>query len=360
MAQARSSASAPIVLPVGGGKGGIGKSALAANLGLVLARLDHRVILIDADLGSSDLHNLLGLDNPGPGVGELLASKDLKLAEVAAPVLEKGLGLVPGDAMMVGTANPGYHKKRKFLHAVRGLEADFVLLDLGPGTSITVLDFYLTSPLALLVMLPERTAVLNTLNFLKNAQFRALERLFKRNAKTAQVLASFQAGGRDPQAMQIPQLIEAMDQALPGEGKRAQRAVERWRPKLILNRVRRVDDFIHAHSLEKLALAELGLHLEVMAFLPEDDLLWEASQDHRPALDLDPRAPFSQALTLLGLKIAAWAGRGAEWQRHRSFEDSFERSATEFSHFFPPPGTSLPTKDELLRRLKELEAAAGI
>ena len=68
-----------ILLPVGGGKGGIGKSAVTANLGMVLARLDQNTVLLDADLGGSDLHNLLGLENDLPGLGEVLTQKDLGL-----------------------------------------------------------------------------------------------------------------------------------------------------------------------------------------------------------------------------------------------------------------------------------------
>ena len=52
---------------IGGGKGGIGKSLLAASLGWQLARLGKRVVLVDADLGGANLHTCLGL--PGPSRG---------------------------------------------------------------------------------------------------------------------------------------------------------------------------------------------------------------------------------------------------------------------------------------------------
>jgi flagellar biosynthesis protein FlhG len=41
---------------IGGGKGGIGKSLLAASLGTQLARMGKRVVLVDADLGGANLH----------------------------------------------------------------------------------------------------------------------------------------------------------------------------------------------------------------------------------------------------------------------------------------------------------------
>jgi flagellar biosynthesis protein FlhG len=314
----------PVVLPVGGGKGGIGKSALTASLGLALARLERTVTLVDADLGGSDLHNFLGLENDRPGLGEVLTAKDMKLNEAWHSVLEPRLKFVPGDAMVVATANPSFQKKRKLLHAIKNLPSDFVLLDLGAGTAITVMDFYLTSPVALVVMLPERPAVLNAFNFLKNGLFRALERIFRDNAATKRALAVFQSRSRGPGAMKVAELIAAMEEALPGAGERAARAVERWRPKLVLNRVRRVDDFAYARQLERWAR--------------------EAAAAGRVALDLNPRAPFCRAVALLAWKISQWSGKGPAWAAHRVFEGSFERAATEFAPLFPPPAASPPAR----------------
>ncbi len=346
----------PVVLPVGGGKGGIGKSALTASLGLALARLERSVTVVDADLGGSDLHNFLGLDNDRPGLGEVLTAKDLSLAEVWQPALEPRFFFVPGDAMVVATANPSFQKKRKLLRAIKNLASDFVLLDLGAGTAITVMDFYLTSPVSLVVMLPERPAVLNAFNFLKNALFRALERIFRDNLATKKALASFQSRSRGPGAMKVADLIAAMEAALPGAGERAANAVQRWRPKLVLNRVRRVDDFAYARQLERWASEDLGLMVEVLGFVPEDDVVAEAAAAGRVALDLNPRAAFSRAVALLAWKISQWSGKAQAWAAHKGFAGSFERAATEFAPLFPPPGTPMPTREELLKLLRGQKA----
>ena len=49
---------------IGGGKGGIGKSLLAASVAWQLARMGRRVVLVDADLGGANLHTCLGLPTP--------------------------------------------------------------------------------------------------------------------------------------------------------------------------------------------------------------------------------------------------------------------------------------------------------
>ncbi len=321
----------PVVLPIGGGKGGVGKSVIAANLALALARLERRVILIDADLGGSDLHHLLGLANDRPGLGEVLTSRDLAIAQVVAPALEPRLEFVPGDAMVVAAANPSFQKKRKLLHAIGHLDADFVLLDLGAGTSLTVMDFFLASPLSLVVMPPEKPALDNTFNFLKNAVYRTLERTLAGNASGERALAGFQARGRGNGAMTVDQLLAGLEAESASLARQARRALIRLRPKLVLNRVRRVDDFLFARQLRDWAAADLGLGLEVMGFLPEDEVNREAAAQGLPALDLDPRAPFCQAIARLALGIAPWAGRAAQWALHDRFEGDFERAATEFA-----------------------------
>lgn len=324
----------PVVLPIAGGKGGVGRSVVAANLALALARLDHRVILIDADLGGADLHNLLGLANDRPGLGEVLTGRGLAVGDVVAPLAEPRLAFCPGDAMVPAAANPGFQKKRKLLHAIAHLDADFVLLDLGAGASITVMDFFLASPLGLVVLPPERTALDNARNFLKNAAFRALERALGGNSACERVLAGCQARGRGPEAMRMAELAAELEAVHPGGGLRARRALERVRPKLVLNRARRLDDFAHARQLADWAADELGLMAEVLGFLPEDPVNAAAAEAGAPALEIDPRAPFCQAMARLGLAIGQWAGRGAQWALQRDFTGGFERAATEFAGVF--------------------------
>src|SRR3954469_1844648 len=51
-------------IAVGGGRGGVGKSVLAANLGVYVAQLGRSVLLIDADPAGAALHTVLGIDLP--------------------------------------------------------------------------------------------------------------------------------------------------------------------------------------------------------------------------------------------------------------------------------------------------------
>src|SRR4030081_1775592 len=92
-------------IAVGGGRGGVGKSVLATNLGVYVAQLGRSVLLIDADPAGAALHTLLGLELPDlPNLPE--ANDEAEEEElVALPTQVPGLQLVP-QGYRVGSTVP--------------------------------------------------------------------------------------------------------------------------------------------------------------------------------------------------------------------------------------------------------------
>lgn len=98
------------IIPVAGGKGGVGKSFLTANLAVALANRGHSTIAVDLDLGNSNLHTFLGLENRNPGIGEYLRkATERSLAELVVPTSVPRLGFLPADGVLSGKSRPrGY------------------------------------------------------------------------------------------------------------------------------------------------------------------------------------------------------------------------------------------------------------
>ena len=69
-------ASTPVIIPIAGGKGGVGKSLLTANLAIALSRMGRRTIAVDLDLGGANLHHFLGVANKYPGIGDFLVARE--------------------------------------------------------------------------------------------------------------------------------------------------------------------------------------------------------------------------------------------------------------------------------------------
>ena len=132
----------PLRVAVGGGKGGVGKSVVAANLACAMAELGFRTILVDADLGSANQHTLFGIDRPGVTLQALIDRKIETLEEAVTPTPYGRLFLVPGSGAVVGAANVAHGQKLKLIRHIARLDADAIIIDCGAGTSYNVVDLF--------------------------------------------------------------------------------------------------------------------------------------------------------------------------------------------------------------------------
>ena len=162
------------IVAVGGGKGGIGKSLVSANLGIALARAGHRVTLVDVDLGGANLHTCLGINQPQGTLSDVV-TKGTRIESLAAPTGIENLTLVSGAMDALDAANPRAQARARLVEQLQTLDADYLLLDLGAGTSLHTIDFFLLADHGVLVLLPEPTSVENAYRFLKAALFRRLQ-----------------------------------------------------------------------------------------------------------------------------------------------------------------------------------------
>jgi flagellar biosynthesis protein FlhG len=185
------------IIAVGGAKGGIGKSLFAANLGTMLSSLGFRTIMVDLDLGGSDLHIYLGHRQiPENTLNDFLNRRIDALSD-AAVGYEHGPMLIAGNAAELGSANIPFQKKMRLIENIRKMKADYIILDLGGGTDFNTLDFYLAADLSIVLTTLDQAAYLEAYAFIKTALQRKLNRLFAadspfpahRNTKLKQIVA---------------------------------------------------------------------------------------------------------------------------------------------------------------------------
>ena len=129
------------IIPIASGKGGVGKTIFTANLAITLAKMGKTVIVVDLDLGSSNLHTCLGIKNRHPGIGNFIFDKGTSLESLIVKTEIDRLYFIPGDSLIPGTANMQYFVKQKLIKGINNLVADYILLDLGAGSSFNIIDF---------------------------------------------------------------------------------------------------------------------------------------------------------------------------------------------------------------------------
>jgi flagellar biosynthesis protein FlhG len=168
----------PVIISIGGGKGGIGKSTITANLGAALTSKGYSIGYIDADLGGANLHLCLGVKRPQAGLQDYISGKYKKLDEIAVKTAVSNSWLVSGASDFLELANPNYAQKQKIITNLKKMTADFILVDLGAGSDYHVTDFYAAFPYGIVVADALPTSIENAYGFLKNGTIRGLVRLF--------------------------------------------------------------------------------------------------------------------------------------------------------------------------------------
>src|SRR5580698_917567 len=131
------------IVAVGSGKGGVGKTTLAVNLSVALAKMGFRVGLIDADIYGPNVPLMLGTTRQPRIVEDNMIEPN-----VAHGVKVISVGFIsPGDKPMVMRGPMLHQIIRQFLQQVEWGELDFLLVDLPPGTGDVVISLVQTVPL---------------------------------------------------------------------------------------------------------------------------------------------------------------------------------------------------------------------
>ncbi len=140
------------------GKGGVGKSNVALNLGILMAATGNRVGLVDADLGMANLDVLLDL-NVRSNLSHVMHGR--KSLEDVVVNLPNGVQLVPGASGLARAADLTDLQRARLINQLVRLEEDndVLLVDTGAGVGPDVLHFALPADNVMVVTTPEPTAM---------------------------------------------------------------------------------------------------------------------------------------------------------------------------------------------------------
>lgn len=144
------------IIAVGSGKGGVGKSTIAVNLAVSLAKCGAKVGLLDADIYGPNVPTMMGIDGLPP------TPQNMKIQPAVAydvKVMSIGFMVSPGQPLI--WRGPMLHSAiKQFLMDVDWGDLDYLIVDLPPGTGDVQLSLVQTVPLSggVIVTMPQQVS----------------------------------------------------------------------------------------------------------------------------------------------------------------------------------------------------------
>lgn len=276
------SQSRPQIWAIGGGKGGVGKSLVTANIAICLALMGHKVAAIDLDLGGANLHTCLGVPIPENTLSDYLTKKVRGLSDLLTPTAIPNLFMISGAQDELGIANLKQMHKAKILSQFSELPVDYVLLDLGAGTTFNTIDFFIAADQGIITTLPEPTSIENSYRFIKTVYQRKLkmsEELLEIGPLMDEALNSKISQNSTP-ADFVNKVIEIN----PELGHKLKVEIERLQPRLIINQVRTQADIDIGFSMKLISKKYFGINLDYVGYLDYDATVWQSVKKRKPLL----------------------------------------------------------------------------
>jgi flagellar biosynthesis protein FlhG len=265
-------------ISIASGKGGVGKSVVAANLALDLARKGKQVVLADLDIGGADAHVLFGHLHPTHTLTDFLTHRTLRI--------------IPGTGDTLATANMSYSQKTRLIRNFEEIHADVIIVDIGAGTSYHALDFFLMADHHVVVATPDPTSVLDLYRFIKLAAIRRVLSMFLMRDIMTEGLAN-----RD--YCSVEEVLEVAGKTDESGRTIAESTLQAFKPALVLNRVSGRAR-VNVPQLKKLLKDYVGGDLTLLGEIPEDPAMEQAVRAYTPVIQHAPSSPAATALTKMG------------------------------------------------------------
>lgn len=291
------------IITIGGGKGGVGKSIIAVNLSTGLAMAGKKVVLIDTDVGASNIHAMVGISNPTSGFHEFFSRDEADPQSFLLDTSIENLRILSIAGDIPGTSSLGPFFHHKILTLIVHAKADYIVLDLGPGAEHNTSDFFILGDKKVVVTTPEITSIMNTFSFIKAALFRKISKVFDTKPYLHALIDYSVNPNPTDEVNEVNQLMAKLKTIDPPAIHDVREITENFAPCLIVNRVRKKKDLQMANHLVKLTKKFLNLDLNKSGFMVENEKIRNSVDEMVPFFLKEPQSKPSEILSKIILNI---------------------------------------------------------
>jgi flagellar biosynthesis protein FlhG len=293
----------PQIWAVASGKGGVGKSFVAANLAMALASHEKKAVVVDLDLGSANAHTCLGVNHPNTTLSDLLHQKNADINLLVERGENPFIGLISGASDDLNMANLKHYQKLKIIRNLKRLDADYVILDLGAGTGFNTLDFFLAADRSLLVVMPEPTSVENSYRFIRSLLTRQLKSLPKAHQRVAAEV--FQQQKNKGVIQSFAAFLSDILEKYPEQGQLIQNNLKRLQVHLILNQIIDPSDIKLGEGMALISKRFFSLNLHLLGYLYHDNQVVQSLKQKQSYYQSFPQCRNSVCLHRIAEQIIA-------------------------------------------------------
>ena len=313
---------------IGGGKGGVGKTMLAANIAVGLAKFGKSVIVVDTDLGGANLHSYLGIGAPEMTIYDFFLRKVSTLDELLIDTSVKGLKILPGSNEIVGMANPRYFTKLKFMRHIQQLDADYILLDVGAGTAYNTLDLFAMADMGIVVTIPEKPAIESAYGFIKASIYRKLLTTFQKRIKLHDLIDQARNPINDVGIRSVHDLIKKARETDPEFESEINSALKSIDLRIIINFVQNKHESSIGKKMVDLTEKYLSIDATYVGSIPFSNKVRESLANQTALLMEDEEDEASAALVYLTRLLIA-SGNGSDNSSEESSESNVAMTSVE-------------------------------
>ena len=328
------------------GRGGTGRSLLAANVAVYLAQAAKKVVVIDADPAGGPLHQLLGAARPPRGFGEFLRGKATGLNELIVDTPIASLGLIGGEGSTFGASRPKQTAKGT-LGAIAALDVDYVIVDLGPADSTLTIDVWLGADIPVLVTLPDPASIDAMYRFAKSAFVRRLRSVRGLDRLVGNPL------GPPPAALDLYRTVRQAG----GPTEKLEQEIRRYRPTFVVNQTRTVQDLKLGNSIGSAARRRLGHSFDYLGHVESDETVWLAARRYRSLVAEYPEGKASKNIERLGRRLLSLEN---ERERPVTTPLRLEEEQTYYEILETEPGVSDEEVRRAYRAIKDIYASGSL